>query len=972
MKAFRALAISALLIAQTITSSPALALDSSPVGRPISPFKTASGAGVISIAWSAPIQNTEAVDGYKIQYRKITDSDWTTFTNKEVGTAIDVTGLESPGTYAMRVAAVNGSFISPYVTVKSDPSQKVATQISTGGYSACAVLDDATAECWGYNFAGSLGDNVHTTTADTDVPYPVKPFNLTNVVEIDAGSTNNCALKANGTVWCWGTNTFGELGDGTNYYSKKPAIVPGITEAVDIDVTYSTACAVIADGSVKCWGLNLGKIFGDNSTNNLSPRTIPGFSNVQKFIIGRTFSCALLQNSDLKCAGDNSVGQLGVGYVSPSNNSHIDAIIASDVKEFSVGGTNACYLNLNNEYYCWGSNNYGQVGDDTGRPVTSPKLILSGVKTVSENIGYHQCVAMLDQTVKCWGYNPYDALGVNDNIQHDAPITSTEVPTDTYSKISSGYYFNCSLSETNGAVACWGSNDHGQIGNGADGSQGSKSNFSLVNGYAEQYLQTADRPDDIDWISQSGKARDSINIGWRAPNDNFSPITQYNVRYTFDDIQKVDEADVNWIEGTSDIPQFLIPGVSEARAAYITVNAQNEVGTSGWTSPIVVTTSGTREITGLINSWDNFPVYGGSISWSTQDGSFSSSKPIGLTAYGTIKFPRVPAGNLRMVFTGIHTPDGGLVSGAADIYLGFNQTTINLPQPASGPIWAIQVTAPDGPVPNANVSITGLSSQSRVDGFTFEVSEIMNSGITNGDGVYYAYGYADSPPQVNVRYDDGILVQQKSATMFTNFTTVELEEMPWINVYQEMLDAYKNQVVSLTFDVNEAAPLAIRHNLAPLTSSGILITVKPPKGATQKNCGAKLSGRTNANGTVTLKVCATKSGKYKVLGTGAIASESVNINVSGSTPLAVNNLQAISPELETAEITWDKPSYLGGKKLKYYQITIVGNGKSKSFTTKNLSYTVTGLANATTYEVTIKAVTSIGSGNIAKTTVPIA
>ena len=972
MKAFRAFLIGAVLIAQTIISGPAIAVDSNPVGRPISPYQTASGANLISIAWSVPIQNADAVDGYKIQYRKIDSSEWITFTENASGNTLDVTGLASPGTYSMRIAAVNGTYTSAYVSVKKSVDQKVATQIATGGYSACALLDDATAECWGYNFSGSLGDNVHTTTADTDVPYPVKPFNLSNVVEISAGSTHNCALKANGNVWCWGTNIFGELGDGTNYYTKKPNIVPGIENAIDIDINYSTSCAVIAGGSVKCWGLNIGNIFGDNSEENLSPRTIPNLSNVKEIYVARSFNCALLENNDLQCWGDNSIGQMGVGYISPENSPYVDAIVASDVKDFAIGSSNACYLDFDNNYFCWGSNNYGQVGDDSGRPVLSPKLILTEVKEIPENITYHQCVAMINKSVMCWGYNPYDELGVNDNIAHNYPVVATEVAQNDYSQIEVGYYHTCTLSEGTGVVQCWGANDHGQVGNGSGGAPHNQANFSTVVGYEDQFLLTADRPDDIDWIAQSGKSRDSINIGWHAPADNHAPILRYNIRYTFDDIQKVAEDQITWVEATSDIPQLIIPNVAQARAAYITVNAENAVGANNWTEPIVVTTSGTREITGVITAWDGYPVYGGSISWSTQDGSFASSKPIGLTAYGTITFPRVPAGNLHMNFNQIHTPDGGIASGQADIYIGFNQTTISLPQPANGPIWAIRVQAPGGPVPNAQVSITGLSSQSRVGGFVFEVAEIMDAGVTNSDGVYFAYGYADSPPHVHVRYDDGVLVQQKNATMYSNSTLVELEEMPWINVYQEMLDAYKDQLVSLTFGINEVAPLSIRHNVAPLTNSGILIKVQPPKGALQKNCGAKLSGRTNSNGSVTLKVCATKSGRYRVIGAGAVASEYVNINVSGSTPLAVKNLKAISPELETAEITWEKPSYLGAKKLKYYQITLKGNGKTKFYETKKLNYTITGLANATTYQVTVNAVTSVGTGNLAKTTVPIA
>lgn len=969
MKALRAALISVVLIAQTILSGPALAVDSSPVGRPISPYQSAIGAWEISVAWSPPVKNSEAVDGYKIQYRSSDDFEWITYAERATGTSIDITRLESPGVYVVRIAAVNGTYVSPYVTVKMSAEHKVATQLSTGGYNTCALLDDASVECWGYNFMGALGDNVST---ETNLLSPVKPLNLNNVIEISAGSTHQCALKANGNVWCWGVNTFGELGDGTSYSTKKPNIVPGIENAVDIDVNYSTSCAVLTDGSVKCWGLNSGKIFGDNSEKNLSPRVIPNLTNVGKIKLGRSFNCALLKNDDLQCWGDNSIGQIGVGYISPERTPFVDAIIATDVKDFSIGGTNACYLDFDNNYYCWGSNNYGQVGDDSGRPVLAPKLILEGVKTISENISYHQCVSMVDLAVKCWGWNPLDQLGIGSTTNQNTPVNATEVDPIDYSQIEVGYFHTCVLSERSGMVQCWGENDHGQLGNGNGGSSNSVDNFGVVLGYAEQFLPTADIPSAISWIAQSGKARDLINVGWHAPADNHSAITHYNVKYTFDDILKVSPEQVTWISDTTEIPQYIIDGVSEARAAYITVQAVNEVGGSSWTDPIVVTSSGTREITGVLNAWDGRPVFGGSISWSTQDGSLSSSKPIGLTAYGTITFPRVTAGNLNLVFTGIHTPDGGMVSGQADVYIGFNQTSITLPQPANGPIWAIQVTAPDGPVPNAQVTITGLSSKSRVNGFVFEVPEIMSGGLTNSDGIYFAYGYADAPPHVSVRYDDGVLVQQKSATMYSNFTTVELEEMPWINVYQEMVDAYKNQLVSLTFDVNEAAQLSIRHNLAPLTSVGVLIKVQPPKGASQKNCGAKLVGRTNASGKVTLKVCATKSGKYRVLGQGAIASKSVTMNVSGSTPLAVNNLQAISPELGVTEISWQKPNYLGGKKLKYYQIQISGNGKTKFYKTKNLYYTIAGLENATTYEITLRAVTAVGEGNIAKTSVPIA
>jgi alpha-tubulin suppressor-like RCC1 family protein len=190
-------------------------------------------------------------------------------------------------------------------------------QVEASYYSTCALKDDGTVWCWGYNGMGELG--IGSTTAS---PSPVQVSAITNAKGLVGGDETFCALLADTTVQCWGVNTSGTCGDGTTTSPRKTSVaVVGtdgtgvLNNVVQLSEGYDHVCARRGDGSVVCWGMNSSGELGDGTTTrNAIPRIVSGLTSVS-IAAGKYHNCSLDAAGVVSCWGQNTNGELCDGTV---------------------------------------------------------------------------------------------------------------------------------------------------------------------------------------------------------------------------------------------------------------------------------------------------------------------------------------------------------------------------------------------------------------------------------------------------------------------------------------------------------------------------------------------------------------------------------------------------------------------------------------------------------------------------------
>src|SRR3989475_8829922 len=151
-----------------------------------------------------------------------------------------------------------------------------AAAVTGGGFHTCVRFPDGTLECWGRNDAGQLGDPATTTDVSRT---PVRVAGITTATAVTAGGFHTCALLQDGTVRCWGQNTFGQLGNGSILNSFTPVTVSGITTAVAVSAGGWHTCALLHDGTVRCWGRNEdGQLGNGTIIPSLTPVAVSGIT----------------------------------------------------------------------------------------------------------------------------------------------------------------------------------------------------------------------------------------------------------------------------------------------------------------------------------------------------------------------------------------------------------------------------------------------------------------------------------------------------------------------------------------------------------------------------------------------------------------------------------------------------------------------------------------------------------------------
>ncbi|MCU6710970.1 Ig-like domain-containing protein [Paenibacillus sp. J5C_2022] len=319
----------------------------------------------------------------------------------------------------------NASSAVPVQVVDSATGQPLRdiSQVSVGYHFTLALKNDGTVWTWGINEYGQLGNG---TQLSKSYPTQVKTESsdlLDQVVAVSAGSFHSLALKADGTVWSWGDNTHGQLGNGTVQSTSLPVQVTGEDSVLDQVIAIAAgeyhSVALRADGTVWTWGHNEAGSLGDGTfLNRLSP---------------------------VQVAGESGDGALQ-GIVSISASYHTTA------------------LDADGNLWTWGYNNQGQLGDGTTVNRAVP-LKAKGHSFTSASAGsYHTIALKADGSVWGWGGNEYNQLGADSQSNSLIPV---EVGIDggEAAVVSGGGYHSAAIMK-NGQVATWGNNQYGQLGKG--------------------------------------------------------------------------------------------------------------------------------------------------------------------------------------------------------------------------------------------------------------------------------------------------------------------------------------------------------------------------------------------------------------------------------------------------------------------------------------------------------------------------
>ncbi len=365
-----------------------------------------------------------------------------------------------PRVIAGLLVAVGATLVMPAAQALAAPSKAITV---SGGYlHTCAVTTKGAVRCWGANGYGQLGDN-----STTDSATPVGVYGLgSKVKNVTSGYLHSCALTTKGRVWCWGNNSDGELGDGSTTNSSKPVAVVGLGAGVRaIGAGFYHTCAVTAKGAVKCWGNNSYGQLGNNSlTSSLTPVSVYGLSKGVKAVSASYFhTCAVTVKGAAKCWGNNSWGELGDNTANESARPVGVYGLTRGVKQISAGYTSTCAVTSKNAAKCWGSNIYGQLGDNSTTTTRKPVGVYglgSHIKSVKVG-GYHACALTTTGKVQCWGLNSEGQLGDNSTTSSLKPVGVYNL--DKTSTITSGFEHTCAMTAKR-AIKCWGYNQRGQVG----------------------------------------------------------------------------------------------------------------------------------------------------------------------------------------------------------------------------------------------------------------------------------------------------------------------------------------------------------------------------------------------------------------------------------------------------------------------------------------------------------------------------
>jgi alpha-tubulin suppressor-like RCC1 family protein len=370
------------------------------------------------------------------------------------------------------------------VTVTATSEGKTATatrvvvikyrSITAGTMHACDIASGGIAWCWGLNGSeGRLGSDQLSASAMSSVPVKV-PGDL-RFAQLSAYGRHTCGITLGGKAYCWGSNSWGSLGSGSNAgQSPMPMAVAGNLTFRSVSAGADHSCGVTTDNRAYCWGNNDWRQLGTGTVFSGTPVLVSNTLSFAKITAGTAFTCGITTGGATYCWGANSIGQIGDGGKISYGNVFVSVpqqvVGGLTFQSVTLGNQYACALTLIGQGYCWGSNNSKLGNGPQGVDSSSPVQMGGGVLFQSISAGYgHACGVTTTQLVYCWGSNSSGQLGSN-TANGSLPVRAGAIEASEVaaSGIGTGSgSHSCAIARDRLTVWCWGRNDAGQLGNGS-------------------------------------------------------------------------------------------------------------------------------------------------------------------------------------------------------------------------------------------------------------------------------------------------------------------------------------------------------------------------------------------------------------------------------------------------------------------------------------------------------------------------
>ncbi|WP_139125185.1 RCC1 domain-containing protein [Bacillus solimangrovi] len=367
-----------------------------------------------------------------------------------------------------------------YATVpKNETALPNIEKISLGYGHTIALASDGTVYTWGSNKDGQLGDgNIGTNQAS---PIAITMPGEAKIEQVAAGRNHTIALASDGTMYEWGSNDFGQLGDGnigTNQATPTAITIPEGAKIEQVAAGIYHSVALASDGTMYTWGSNEDGQLGDENigTNQVSPTAIsmPKGVMIEQVGVGNFHTVALASDGTMYAWGRNYYGQLGDGSSGTNQASPIVIPMPEGVtiEQIAAGGAHTIALASDGTMYAWGRNYSGQLGDGDsgfGADKASPTAITMPEGVTIEQVeagNIHTMALASDGTVYTWGLNDVGQLGDGNIGTNQASPTAITIPEGAkIEQVAVGVFHSIALA-SDGTVYSWGWNFYGQLGDG--------------------------------------------------------------------------------------------------------------------------------------------------------------------------------------------------------------------------------------------------------------------------------------------------------------------------------------------------------------------------------------------------------------------------------------------------------------------------------------------------------------------------